>query len=507
VHRQTTPAAIANTRHVPQTSAHLARSILTLGVAQAITWVGGAALAVLLPRYLGDANLGKIAFGMAFIALVGLLSDLGTATFLTREIARAPERAASLTMNTFAMRIALSGISLIVAIVAVNMAAYDDVSRHILYALSAGMIVVTLSNTAVAALQGLRRIRALAAFSVVTKVGYALIALSVLFLGAGPFEVALAWTVGQGLGLILVLVALARQLRGSLHLLLDRAVIRLLFLGGLPFFLWQAALLVYGQVDAVILSFLTQENVVGWYSAAYRLVAIPIFLPSIILTVIFPALSATASDSRAFNALVRRATHLVLVSSIPMVLGIMLLADKLVDFLGYPEAFQHSVLPLILLAPHVVLVGVNMVFGTALNTRDRQKQWALAACAAAVLNPTLNFPAIAVTQAMWGNGAIGASTITTLTEAFMLCSALYLLPRGVLGRETARDAARCVTAGAIMAAVVWFARDLPLVGVVVLGGLVYAGACLLVGAVSIDELRTLRIHLMNPGVPNPTPAA
>jgi O-antigen/teichoic acid export membrane protein len=484
---------------VPLSPAHFVRSFLTLGAAQVLTWLGGAAMAVFLPRYLGDANLGKIAFALAFTSLIGLLADLGTATFLTKEIARSPERAVALSLNTLLIRLTLGGVAIGVAIVTINLAPYDALSRQVVHVMSAGIVVVSLSSAVVAALQGLQRIKSLALFSIATKLGYAALALIVLFAGAGPLEVAGAWVVSQTVGLVLVSAFLARALGRQARPAPDLCTMRLLVLGGLPFFMWQAALLVYGQVDAVLLSFLTQDAVVGWYSAAYRIVTIPLFLPTIIMTVIFPALAAASKRGEEFNAIARRAVQVVLLPSVPMVLGIMLLSDKLIGFMGYPESFGHSVLPMVLLAPHIVLVGVNMVIGTVLQTRDRQRGWALAAVIAAVLNPALNFVAITYSQETFGNGAIGASVITTLTEVFMLGAGLYLLPRDVFGPSTIKDASRCLLAGIVMACVVAAGRELPLPVIAAVGGAVYGLSCLAVGAVSPRELGQVLHHVVHRG--------
>jgi O-antigen/teichoic acid export membrane protein len=343
----------------------------------------------------------------------------------------------------------------------------------------------------------------MAIYSVIAKVGYAGLAALFLVGGAGPETVAMASVTGLGLALLAAATLLLRRLR--LQLVLDWATWRQLFLGGLPFFVWQAALLVYGQVDAVLLSFVTQDAVVGWYSAAYRVVTIPLFLPTIIMTVVFPALSATAQRPDACAALARRAVHVVLLSGVPMVLGIMLLSDKIIGVLGYGPSFDHSIVPMVLLAPHIALVGVNMVIGTVLNTRDRQRAWAGAAVVAAVLNPALNLPLISYAQAAFGNGAIGAAFVTTLTELFMFAAGLYLLPRGVLGRQTVVDATRCLIAALAMCGAVWFTRELAVVVPVALGGLVYAAVCLLIGAVSLHDLELVRRHLLGDRAVEPTP--
>src|SRR4051794_14820554 len=70
------------------TSGHFIRGFFTLGVGQVLSWIGAIALTVVLPRQLDDVNLGKFAFAMAFTQLVGLVADLGTPTYLTKELAR-----------------------------------------------------------------------------------------------------------------------------------------------------------------------------------------------------------------------------------------------------------------------------------------------------------------------------------------------------------------------------------------------------------------------------------
>jgi hypothetical protein len=137
-----------------------------------------------------------------------------------------------------------------------------------------------------------------------------------------------------------------------------------------------------------------------------------------------------------------------------------------------------------------------VMIGCVLNTRDRQRQWAATAVAAACLNPLLNSFAIPFTQQTLGNGAIGAAAITTVTELFMMAVGLRLLPAGVLNRDTLNNVLRMLAAGVAMIGVVVLTRDLPIVVPVVLGAVVYFGACLVVGAVSLGELNQVRIHLV-----------
>jgi len=482
--------------------AHLIRSVFQLGIAQGLTWIGGAALAVLLPRYLGDVNLGKYTLAFAFTTLIGLGADLGLATYLTREVARDRTTAARLTSSVLFLRVPLSILMGGVAIVAAHLMGYDDLTRKVFYVLALSILVTSVSGVVYGTLQGLQQMKILAITNVLNKLGYAALAALLLFGGAGPFELAAGYLLMGVLTLIIGAWVMVRHVRPTFHF--DPRLCWAILLSGLPFFVWQAALLIYGQIDTVLLSLLSSEAVIGWYAAAYRIVMIPVFMPTIIVTVIFPALSAASGDIRAFNVIARRAVHAAAIITIPMALGIMLLPDKIIGLLGYPETFSHSALPLILLAPHLPVAAIDVMIGCVLNTRDKQRQWAFTAGAAALLNPMLNVIAIPLAQQSIGNGAVGAATVTTITELFMMAVGLRLLPKGVLNRATLTDVLRMLAAGVAMAGVVFLTRELPIVVPVALGAIVYFGACLVVGAVSLGELNQVRMHLVQRQVGAPS---
>lgn len=476
------------------TSGHFIRGFFTLGVGQVFSWIGAIALTVVLPRQLDDVNLGKFAFALAFTQLVGLVADLGTPTYLTKELARDRARTPVLVANALALRVPLALAAVVAAVLIVNLAGYEPATRNLVYVLSVGIVLSTLGNVVCGCLQGLQEMRALAAYSVITKLGYAGLVIAFLAAGSGPMAVAIAWVTSLALGLLACAVVLLRLVPLSLRI--DLGTWREILRGGLPFFVWQAALMVYGQIDAVLLSLLTHDAVVGWYAAAYRFVAIPGFVPTILIMLAFPALSAAAINQPIFNAIARRTLHIVALASLPMALGIMLLADKLIGLLGYPAGFTNSIVPLVVLAAGIPLVAIDMIIGTILNTRDRQRQWALTAVAAALLNPLLNVVAISYTQTTYANGAIGAAAITTLTEVFMMAVGLRLLPAGVLDKTSFVGVLKCLLSGLVMALAVGLTRDLPLVVPVLLGAVVYGTSSLALGAVSLGDINQVRLQLV-----------
>jgi O-antigen/teichoic acid export membrane protein len=468
----------------------IVRNALALSFARPLTWASSIGLTILLPRYLGDVNLGKINFAFAFADWAGLLASLGISTYLTKEVARRSAGAGSLILNALLVRLALAlGIGSLAALLATVMG-YDDLTRQLVYLLCTHMLLTVIAGVLTGALQGVQQLRAVAAIDAGSKLVLLGVVAVVCFQGHGPIGVAVAYIASDVVAIVCLLYAVQRHV--GLGGPIDPRTWRSLILGGMPFLVWETALLTYARVDVVLLSMFTHDAVLGWYHAAYRLISIPLFAPVVLMTVLFPALSAASRDPAQFNALARRGVHTAVLMAVPMAIGLMILADKLIQFLGYPESFANSVVPIIILAVSLPVVAINMIVGSALNALDRQRQWALAGVGAAVLNPALNLLAIPYTQAAFGNGGIGAAAVTSLTELFLLALGQYLLPRGVLNAATLIGVLKCLSVGLTMAAGVWFARELPILVTIPLGALIYGVGSLAVGTISLGDLRHVR---------------
>jgi O-antigen/teichoic acid export membrane protein len=286
---------------------------------------------------------------------------------------------------------------------------------------------------------------------------------------------------------------LFRQVRPAWQV--DLRLCREMVIGGLPFFMMAAAVVIYSQIDTVMLAALTHASVVGWYNAALRIIAIPAFVPVIVTALAFPALSAAVHDRRRFALIAHRSIQAILVATIPMGVGMMLLPDRITGFFRYPADFYHSWPLIVLLALGVPLIGVDMIIGAALIASDRQRAWTAVGVAACVLNPLVNLFAIPQTQAWFGNGAVGAAATTSMTELFMMIMGLRLLPAGTLGASTLAGALRVLMACLPMAAAAWLTRGQNVFVPVLLGAAIYGAGCMVTRAVTIEDLVEIRRHL------------
>ncbi len=466
-------------------------NIMSLSVGQVLGWIAATGLAIVLPRYLGDENLGRFTIAQSFTGLFGLFLSLGTAAYLTKEVARDRDVASGPVLNALVMRLPLAVVLGAIVFVVAFAVGYDSVTQLVILTFWVNTTLLSLYHVISGALQGLQDMRPAAfIFAVCSLIGLGLTLLG-MRLGFGVVGIAATWNVSMTIVVVLVIRAIRR--RGGLTGRVEIRSWRPLLAGGLPFLVWEVALYTYGRVDILMLSVLTNEAVIGWYGAAYRIASLPAVVPAILLAAAYPALAASARrDGERFRALCSGVLHAVFLGSIPLAAMIILLADRIVAAFGYPAEFDNSIVLVRILALHIPLVGADMVIGTALISLDRQRYWAIAGVAAAALNPAVNLVLIPLTQAEFGNGAIGASISTVATEIFMMIAGLWLLRGYALGPKSFKIGARCLAASLVMAATIWTLHDLSLPLVVAAGGAVYVAAAFALRAVSrADVLRTI----------------
>lgn len=474
----------------------IAKNMAALLGSQLATWAVSLVMVVIVPRQLGDGQFGRLSVAFAFVGFFGLLAGLGTSQFITKEVARDRSRTGYYVFNALVMNVVLSVVLSLAAIVVAHALRYPAQTCLLVGAACIGLGINALNAPLVAGLQGEQRMGKTAAWSVVDKYASGGVLLAVLVAHKSLVVVALAMASTGAISLIANGMQLLRQLRAGSRL--DLGLWKVLALGGLPFLLWSLALTIYGSIDTPMLSMMAGDATVGWYTLAYRLIGVPAFFASIVVTACYPALSEHGEHGSLFFAsLANRALRLVFLAGAPIAAGTVLVAGDVIALLHYPAGFSHAVPLMRILALHVPVVGITMVLGTSLIARDRQKEWVAVAAVAAVLNPLINLAAIPITVRMFGNGAVGAALVTVATELFMLCGAVYLRPAGVLDRLTVGFLLRCTLACLVMVAVVMVAGSPGFVVKVVLGAVAYSAASILLRTISIRETYQICLQLVN----------
>ncbi len=436
-------------------TASIARNTKIMMTAQLITWASSFVLMSYLPRYLGAEEYGKLYFGMSISALAALLMDLGLTMLIVREVARDHGKISSFFFNGGALRIFAWAVSLVITLGFVVLSGYPTTTIEIVLILGIGNLFLGGYEIIHRIFVGLERLEFRSIGMVSEKVFLAIVGVTMLKMGHGPIAIAFVILLSLLLNFLVSYYFLRRitplnpqEFRPSTWPSLLRE--------GFPFMISMVFGFIFYRVDVMMLSRMTNDAVVGWYGAPYRLFDTLMFFPVILNTAVYPVLSRLFQTSKEnVNATARRLLHLTLVAAVPVAVGMLVLAEPIISLLfGLPE-YANSIVLLQLLSVSLILVYADFVFSTVLLSYNKQKEVSWIAVIATFVSITLNYFAITYFQEHYGNGAIGSAIATAITEAFVLVSNLYFIPRGCFRLQDITVGFKTLAVGALMAVCIY----------------------------------------------------
>jgi O-antigen/teichoic acid export membrane protein len=469
-------------------SASVARGAIGLLTTQPFTWAASLVTTALVPHYLGEGGFGQLAVITTITALGGAIASLGMQDYMKRRIAMHPSRVAA---DASAAILLVSGAAALIAaglFFVLPLLGSSTAERTALGIALCGMIVQAAQGVVMAVLVGQERHARYAWLNAASVVINAGAGVAVLAAGGGVVGYLATSTIATA-----ILTGIFWRYSEIELVWADwLSTARELFFGGLPFLGWNVARLVRAQIDIVLVGLLLHAQAAGWLAAAYRIIGVVVFFPTVITTPLLPVLSREVGDSATFQRVLRRSTTTVLTFTIPAAGFIIALAPTVPDLLGWAPGFHHAIPLMMILAIQQPLIAVDMVLGTALIALGRERPWLSVMVIAAVFNPGFNLVAIPLADQLFQNGAMGAAVVEVATEMVMLAGALILLPRGMLDRSSASEWIRILLAGALLTLAVVALRDLSLPIAMVVGGLVFLAAAFGLRVLGPTEVVMLR---------------
>jgi O-antigen/teichoic acid export membrane protein len=457
---------------------------------QVATWAISMVYTLVVSRYLGPARQGELSLAMAVVGVAALVIDLGMDTLIMRTVARAPERAGAMAGMAIAMRAAISAPMAAALYLYVDLAHLSAETRTAVYLYAAAMIIGTFRGVMWAMFQGMERMSVGAIGATVSNLLDLLAALVIIRLHDGVVAFAAASIVNT-----LVSLALnAGWMRGAARLSfrLSMAGVREMVVGSLAFWANTVFLSIYISIDSIILGTIAGTTAVGIYAPATKLFAVALFLPAIIGQVTLPLLSRLGAEAGADYVRVGRKTlSLLVVSAIPMTVGLATFAGPLIHLL-YGLKYQQSAPVLTVLSLCVPFTFLNVELSQMLAARDRQWIWTRVMAASAVINPLLNLYLIPLAAHQWHNASVGAALALLATELLMTVYGIVVMRDVAVHAGMLRDVLGSSVAGLAQYAVIWATATLWAPIGQALGLLVYAAVAIAMGTLPREDLALMR---------------
>jgi O-antigen/teichoic acid export membrane protein len=459
-------------------------------ISQMVTWGLTLLLTVFLPRYLGAAAMGKLHLGYSLWAMITILAVFGMDMMIIKEVARRPDRIAALFGTTIYLRMILYGAGTLLIAAYANIAGYPVETRYVIYIIGVSNFISLFTGACDAILVGLERMEFVSLGSIAAKFAQTFVTLLLLFLGYGILVIA-AIVIGGSL-INLALVAFSLRRLTPLSLRFDPTLAKWMVKESSSYLMVRFAIVVYQQVDIVIISLLVDEKNVGWYGTADQLFGTFLFVPTVFITAVYPVLSRTyANEPDSVAQIIRKSFDIMWLAAVPIGLGVVLVASPLVVLL-FGSDFASAGPILAVFGVVTILTYQNMMLGQFLISTDRQRPWSRVIALAAVLTIPLDLIFIPLGERQLGIGAVGGAMSFVITELLMMIAALYLLPKGYLTWDNAQRALRVLASGLVMLAAVWWLRGMFILIPILAGAAVFVAAILFLQAVPNEDWALLR---------------
>jgi O-antigen/teichoic acid export membrane protein len=417
-----------------------------------------------------------------YTAIVSVVLDLGFNVLYVREGARHPGDIQRYLRNVMSLRLLMAVGSFVILAIALAVAGLSSL-------LVPGFVLMVLTSYSTLLRNTLYAVQRLG-YEAVAVVLESAVLLGLVLLGvkinAGVTYFVWAYAAQYAFSCAYFVAVLWWRKIAVIGWKFEPPLLREWFFQGLPFALTFVLTILYFKVDQPILYALRPHAEAGWYAAAYKPFEALLFIPMTLLSVVFPVLSVYFRERpQELADAVSRFFKALLVIGWPIAVGLFVLAHPLTRMFLYPQS--EPALRILSLA--LAIGFVNNAFIGALSASDRQRSFTWAAGWSLIANVALNLILIPFF------GYIGASWATVLTE-IVLGVAGWILTARYIGRVPVLQLTwRPILAGLVMGAVLFPLRDfegVELVIPIVVGGAVYAGAALLLRAITADEIAFAR---------------
>jgi O-antigen/teichoic acid export membrane protein len=422
------------------------RNTLFRAVAEVVGKFASLVLFAVLARQVSTATLGTFVFALAWGEVAMTPVGLGIDRYLLRRVAM--DRAALDTMFFNALTLKLvRGIAMIgLSVLAAWLLGFDSDVALAVAIITLAVFAETLSRTHMTVFNALERADLAGRAIVVQRFAAAALGIGALLAGGGLIAVCAALAVAGLLRLGLSFALLARHV-GMPARALPRAERKELTSRSLPFTAQDLFGLVLARADVLLLAALASDAVVGVYGSAYRLLDATAFVGASLSGAFSAMYTYLGHDTRpTVRAVFQRSVKLALIALVPIAVSYGVLAEPLCRAL-FGDALAAAAEPLRLLAPVVVLLGLVVLAGGVVVSRDNPTRILVVVIAAAAVNLGLNLALIPPLEA---NGAALAMLLSTLVYA---AAAMTLAVRLVRGVSWAQMAVPPLAAGLAMAAV------------------------------------------------------
>lgn len=378
---------------------------------------------VYIARVLGAASFGLISFAQAFMTYLILLVDSGLTIFGTREIAQSKNNSAHLISNLLVLRFLIAALSFTATLILLFILPLSTQMR--LLFIGTFLFVFYRALNVDWAFQGLEKMEWIAA----AKICFASISLILVFIlvkaSQDLLKVPFIISISGILTSLILLFILYKQF-SLIKPRIDRANWWIYLAESVPLGISAFLSQLYGNSDTILLGFMRSPEIVGYYSAAYKIFLALLAFLGLWQNTAFPIMTKRfRQDKLSAQRFLNKYIRITLLFIVPIVILIAFLSPYIIKII-YGGIYAPSSIALQILIFSAVATAISGFYSLLiLIPLGKSREVLYGVSIGAIANLFLNLILIPFFS------YIGSSVATLLTEITVAISLFYFVRKEI----------------------------------------------------------------------------
>lgn len=437
----------------------------------------------IMSRYLGKEGFGDYNIALVFLYIILAVSDLGLYSILSREISKPGSDEKKIIGGVLGLRLVSVILFFVFAFIVLYFLPYSQNVKIGVLLASPGFLFLSSKQLLMGVFQKhLKTIWFMIGEVIERGFQLALIGLFVfLHLPFIYFLIAVSISIFSGFAIDLFF---ARKIVGF-KLSFDYDFSKSMLKKSWPLAVSSVLTLVYFKMDTFLLSLMKPSADVGIYSVAYKVFEGLLFFPAAFSGLMLPLLSNSAiSDREQFKIYFKKAFDFILIIVFPIMIGGMVLSQKIAFLIGGKE-FVASSVPLKILMGALFFVFIGNLLGNAIIALDKQKKMVYIYALGMFISVTFNLIFIPKYSYM------ATSWATLVTEAAVNSAMFFIIIKELKYWPADGKFLRALLASLVMGAIIYLNLDWNIFVLMIMGGAIYFVLMFLLKGITREEIKLL----------------
>ncbi len=468
-----------------KTSLRLLRNTFFLSVAQIVNPILSMFLVLVLSRKLGPEGLGIYTTVLTLFTFFSLFSALGLNSYIIREISSDRSKAEKIFFNSFFLGTLSSLVFCVFMVLTAIILGYSSVLLTASIIMASALFFKTISAFTQSMLQAFERMEYCSIILIVETIVKVAGGVGVVVAGYQIIYVILIVALANVLSMLLGVYFVNKHIF-KLHIRFEYDLLWKMIREIPVFFMLSLVVMVYWQIDILMLSKIKGMVDVGYYSAAYRFLTIGIGLANCYIAAIFPVISRFYVESKNnFQQSCVSSIKYLSLTIIPIALITTYLSKDIIR-LFYGDEFVVSAQTLQILIWTLVLFPAANILGNGLVASHQQKIDLLINVLSASFNIVLNLILIPKYS------HVGAGIATLLSITFFVIIQQIFVRRVLFKMHYSSMVVKPYISGAAMALFIFIFKNNNHLIISLSGLLVYVFFLFIIRSFSRDEKNIIR---------------